>query len=109
MRALRWTGASLLMLLAGLLGLVGGLLCITLILLPLGIPLLFLARKLFRAAGALVVPRQVRHPVKEGRRKASDLKSGGSDAASSGLQKVKELAPGQRSRTARLRRRLHLG
>jgi predicted lipid-binding transport protein (Tim44 family) len=64
MRALRWTAASLLGLLGGLLGLVGALLCVTLILLPLGIPILFLSRRLFQTAGQLVVPREVRHPVK---------------------------------------------
>lgn len=65
MRALRWTAASLLGLLGGLLGLVGALLCVTVILLPLGIPILFLSRRLFKTAGQLVVPREVRHPVQE--------------------------------------------
>jgi hypothetical protein len=63
MRALRWTGASLLVLVGGLLALVGVLLCVTVLLAPLGIPLLFLARRILRAAGDLVVPRQVRHPI----------------------------------------------
>jgi hypothetical protein len=71
MRALRWTAASLLGLLGGVLGLVGALLCVTLILLPLGIPILFLSRKLFRTAGQLVVPREVRHPVKEAQERSS--------------------------------------
>ena len=63
MRALRWAGACLLGLLGGLLGLVGVVLCVTVLLAPLGIPVLFLARRLFRTAGQLVVPRRVRHPV----------------------------------------------
>lgn len=63
MRALRWAGAILLGLVGLLLGLVGALLCVTILLAPLGIPILFVARKLFRTAGALVVPRQVRHPL----------------------------------------------
>lgn len=63
MKALRWLGASLLGLVGGLLGLVGAILCVTIILAPLGIPILFLARRLFRTAGQLVVPRQVRHPI----------------------------------------------
>lgn len=70
MRALRWAGASLLLLLSGLLGLVGLLLCATLLLLPLGIPILFLARRLFRSAGQLAVPRAVRHPIEETQRRA---------------------------------------
>jgi hypothetical protein len=63
MKALRWLGASLLGLVGGLLALVGAILCVTIILAPLGIPILFLARRLFRTAGQLVVPRKVRHPI----------------------------------------------
>jgi len=74
MKALRWMGASLLGLVAGLLGLIGALLCVTLILAPVGIPLLLLAKRLFKTAGQLVVPRSVRHPLDE-------LDRAGSDAA----------------------------
>jgi len=38
---------------------------VTLILLPLGIPVLMLARKLFRYAMTMMLPRKVRHPVDE--------------------------------------------
>jgi hypothetical protein len=51
--------------LAGVLGLVGVLLSVTLILLPLGIPVLMLSKKLFSYAMTLMVPRKVRHPVAE--------------------------------------------
>lgn len=119
MRALRWAGASLLMLLAGLLGLVGVLLCATLILLPLGIPLLFLVRRLARTAGQLVVPRAVRHPVEETQRrtgtKAKRAAAASTSAASKATSKAtskakssKDLLPGRPSRTTRLRRKLHL-
>ena len=40
---LRWLGAGLVWILAGLVGLVGAVLCVTIILLPLGIPALMLA------------------------------------------------------------------
>ncbi len=104
MRALRWAGASLLMLLAGLLGLVGAILCVTLILLPLGIPILFLARRLFRTAGQLVVPRAVRHPVDESHKHAGrSVKRLGKKVESS-----TKAVTGRRSKTDRLRRRLHL-
>lgn len=63
MKAMRWSGAIVLGLLAALLGLGGVLLCITVLLAPLGILVLWLARRLWRAAGALVVPRPVRHPL----------------------------------------------
>jgi hypothetical protein len=65
MRILSALVGSLLWILAGVLGLVGVLLCVTLILLPLGIPVLMLAKKLFAYAMALMVPRKVRHPVDE--------------------------------------------
>jgi hypothetical protein len=125
MRALRWAAASLLMLLAGLLGLVGAILCVTLVLLPLGIPLLFVARRLFRSAGQLVVPRPVRHPVDETQRRASGssrkLKkksrralgrgpspSSGVAAAGHAVRSATDLLPGRPSRSTRVRRRLHL-
>ena len=65
MKPLRWMAAALLWILAGLLGLVGGLLCVTIILLPLGIPILMLARRLFTRSVALVVPKPVKHPARE--------------------------------------------
>jgi hypothetical protein len=65
MRILRALVGSVLWILAGVLGLVGVLLCVTLILLPLGIPVLMLARKLFAFAMTLMLPRKVRHPVDE--------------------------------------------
>ena len=122
MRALRWAGASLLMLLAGLLGLVGALLCVTLILLPLGIPILFLAKRLFRTAGQLVVPRAVRHPVEESHKRsgkaakrsgkaAKGAGAAATSAASTAAAKAKSsknLLPGRRTKTDRVRRKLHL-
>lgn len=65
MRILRGLVGSLLWILAGVLGLVGVLLCATLILLPIGIPVLMLARRLFTYAMGVMVPRKVRHPVQE--------------------------------------------
>ena len=110
MKALRWAGASLLGLLGGILGLVGVILCATLILLPLGIPVLFLAKRLFKSAGQLTVPRALRHPVQE-------LKGSSASSASSGASGVKEATSKaaskaasrvRPSRTTRVRRRLHL-
>ena len=65
MKPLRWMAAGLLWILAGVLGLVGALLCVTIILLPLGIPILMLARRLFTRSAALLVPQPVKHPVQE--------------------------------------------
>ena len=68
MRLLRAMAGLLLWILAGLLGLVSLLLCVTIILLPLGIPLFRLARSMFGSAVKLMLPRGVAHPVKETKR-----------------------------------------
>jgi hypothetical protein len=60
---LRGLGASLLWILAGVVGLLGIILSATLILLPVGIPLVMLAKKIFGYSMVLLVPGKVRHPV----------------------------------------------
>lgn len=79
MRVLRGLGGSVLWILAGVLGLVGVLLSATLILLPLGIPVLMLARRLFRYSMRLFLPREVRHPVQE---TGKSVRRGAKDASS---------------------------
>ncbi|WP_432476090.1 hypothetical protein [Nocardioides sp. GXQ0305] len=74
MRPVRWFLAGLLWLLAGVVGLLGVVMSVTVILLPLGIPLLMLSRRLVRTAGALLVPKAVRHPGRELARKSSSTK-----------------------------------
>jgi hypothetical protein len=69
--ALMWLGALLL-------GLVGVLLCATLILIPLGLPVLGYARRLFTGAVRLMLPKAVAHPVKE---LGSEMREDGRDAA----------------------------
>jgi hypothetical protein len=63
MKVFRMLGGSLLWILAGVTGLLGGLLTVTLLLAPLGIPLLFVARKLFRYSMRFFVPHELRHPA----------------------------------------------
>src|SRR3954470_23316693 len=65
MKILRWLAAGLVWILAGVVGLLGAVLCITIILLPLGIPVLMLARRLFDLGALLVLPRAARHPIEE--------------------------------------------
>jgi biopolymer transport protein ExbB/TolQ len=72
MRILGVLLGSLLWIVAGVVGLLGVLLSVTVILLPIGIPLLMLARRLFQTATALVLPRKVRHPVEEMKKKTPD-------------------------------------
>jgi hypothetical protein len=73
MRLLRGMLGLLLWILAGLLALVSLLLCVTIILLPLGIPLFRMSRSLFGKAVRLMLPRALAHPVKESRRKGRTL------------------------------------
>jgi hypothetical protein len=51
--------------LASLLGLVGILLCVTVILLPVGLPLVKFAGQLFSRSLQLMLPRALAHPVNE--------------------------------------------
>ena len=74
---------ALLWLLAGILGLVGAICCVTIILLPVGIPVLALARKLFAYSMVFFLPRKVRHPVDE-------LKKSAGSKASDAVDSVKD-------------------
>jgi hypothetical protein len=108
MLAVRRLAAGLLWVLASVLGLVSVVLCVTVILLPLGIPLLLLSGRLFRVAMRLWASRAVTHPVdelgkkarKQGRRARKNIPTqpleGVAGKARSGLRK----------RTRRARRRL---
>ena len=65
MRLLRGLLGAVLWILAVVVGLLGVILSVTVILLPLGIPLIWLSRRLFGACAKLFLPRRVRHPVQE--------------------------------------------
>ena len=85
MRFLRGLLGGLLWVVASLVGLVAALLCVTLILLPVGIPLLRLSRRLFGAATGLMLPRALTHPVDELGKRAR--------------RKAREAAPSKRTRS----------
>ena len=70
MRMLRGLLGALLWIVASLVGLVAVVLCVTVILLPVGIPLLMFARRMFGRSVALMLPRGMSHPVDEGRKKS---------------------------------------
>ncbi|WP_322937968.1 hypothetical protein [Nocardioides bizhenqiangii] len=93
MKLLRALVGSLLWVLAGILGLVGVVLCATLILLPVGIPVLMLARKLFAYSMVFFVPRKVRHPVEE---LGKSARSKGSDAVESVKDTDVDLSPARK-------------
>jgi hypothetical protein len=64
MRLLRGLAGALLWILSAVLGLVAVILCATVILLPVGLPLLGYARRMFTTAFRLMLPRAVAHPAK---------------------------------------------
>ena len=68
MRLLRGLAGVLLWILALVLTLVAVLLCVTVILLPLGLPLLGYARRLFTLSLRMILPRAVTRPAGKARR-----------------------------------------
>ena len=96
MRLLRGLLGVLLWILAGLLGLVGVVLCVTIILLPLGIPLVVLAGRLFTRAVQLMLPREVAHPIAEvkkaSKKEGKKVGSAVSDAAGEASKRISDAA-----------------
>jgi hypothetical protein len=70
MRLLRGLGGALLWIVASLVGLIAVVLCVTIILLPVGIPLLMVAKKMFGRSVGLMLPRAVSHPIDEGSKRS---------------------------------------
>ena len=107
MRVLRGLAGALLWLLAVVVGLVAVILCVTVILLPLGIPLLGLARRMVTNGVRLMLPRGVAHPVKTldkgGRDKGSKVKGAASDVAASTSKKARQSAKQAGIKTKRSR------
>lgn len=112
MRFLRGLGGVLLWLVASVVGLLGAVLCVTIILLPLGIPVLLVARRMFGISMKLLLPREMTHPVDEAskslrkNKKKADKKlknaPGTDDVADAGKKAGKRIRKGGR----RLRKQL---
>jgi hypothetical protein len=99
LQPLRWLGGALLWLSAGLVGAVGLLLSATIVLLPLGIPVLMVARRLLSLSLRLVLPAAVTHPVKEARKRAQNT-------GTRALERGRDALPRPGSRRARRSKRL---
>jgi hypothetical protein len=84
-RILRGIAGALLWIASAVVGLAAVVLCITVILLPIGLPLLGVSRRLFGISIRLMLPREVAHPVKQGRKRLGSQ----IDDASSQLKKSK--------------------
>ena len=113
MRILRGLGGAVLWLLAAVLGLVAVILCVTVILLPLGLPLLGLARRMFTNGVRLMLPRAVAHPVKTldkgGRDRGRKAKAAASDVAAKTSTKARRATRTAGRKTKKARPRLRRG
>lgn len=96
MRLLRGLPGAVLWILAAVLGLVGVLLCATVILLPVGIPLVKLAARLFIHSIQLMLPRALAHPVDEitkaADKRARTVRSAASEGARGAAKKGRKVA-----------------
>lgn len=77
MRVLRTALGLLVWVVALLLTIVGVVLCVTVLLIPVGVPLLMLCRRLFGAGLRLITSRKITHPVEELRRATAGTGSRG--------------------------------
>jgi hypothetical protein len=100
MRLLRGLLGGLLWIVAGLLGLVGFLLCVTVILLPLGIPFLMVARRLFTRAVQLMLPPELAHPIREPKKQLENALDDATKTVGDATKKVRKFARKQRKRVA---------
>lgn len=100
MRLLRGLAGALLWILAGVLALVSLLLCVTILLLPLGIPLFRLSKALFGKSVRLMLPAGVAHPVKETRKKGQKAKPEVPEAVGKAGKKLRK-ATGKKGRKLR--------
>ena len=111
MRLLRGLAGALLWIGASVVGLLGVVLCLTLILLPIGIPLLMIARRMFGSSLRLMLPRGLAHPVKELGSSARDRKDSARMGAAKAGDKVasavkpKQIAKASRKATKQKRKK----
>jgi hypothetical protein len=102
MRLLRGLAGAVLWILAAVVGLVGILLCVTIVLLPVGWVLMGYAGRLFALAMKLILPRAVTHPTETVGKSLHDLGRQAKEEVSSALPDRKRV----RKRARRLRKRV---
>jgi hypothetical protein len=91
MRLLRGIAGALLWIVSALVGLVGVILCITIVLLPVGLPLLGYAGRLFTLSLKLMLPRAVSHPVEAADESIRKRGRGGKREMSTAAQGAKRI------------------
>jgi hypothetical protein len=108
MRLLRGLAGALLWILSLVLVLVALLLCVTVILLPVGIPLLGYARRLFFFSLRLVLPRALAHPVKTTEQSMQKTGKTTKKDVADGTQQMKDLGRGAKKKAKRGRKHVAL-
>jgi membrane protein implicated in regulation of membrane protease activity len=108
MRLLRGLAGALLWIVSSLLALVALILCVTIILLPLGVPLLGYARRLFTLSLKLMLPRALTHPVDTASESIGRRGRKAKDDGSAAVHDVKKLGKRGRKKARRLRKRIPL-
>ena len=106
MRALRGLLGALLWILGSVVGLVAVVLCVTVILLPLGLPLLRLSRTMVGNAVRLMMPQPLAHPVKEAERSWKRLGRKAKRQTPTPDLDAKQMGKKVKKRGRRLRKRL---
>ena len=92
MRVLRGLGGAVLWIVASVVGLLAVVLCVTVILLPLGLPLLAQARRMFTTSVRLMLPPAMAHPVKTMDKKSRKKKDDAADAMTGAAGKAAKTA-----------------
>jgi hypothetical protein len=104
MRLLRGLLGALLWVVGAVLGLVGLVSCVTVVLLPVGIPLVGFAGRLITHAVKLMLPRSLAHPVDEltktTKKKARRIRSTSSGAVADTTKKARKAVRKQRKLVA---------
>ena len=92
MRLPRALAGALLWILASVVGLLGALLCVTIIGLPIGIFLIRRAGRMFSTAVRLMLPSELAHPIEEAKSSAREKTKVGADRGKDTADKAKDTA-----------------
>ena len=110
MRLLRGIAGALLWVVSLLLVLVSVILCVTVILLPVGIPLLGYARRIFTVSVKLMLPRAVSHPVettdKAMEKRGRNLRKRAKHETTAKRRDLKKVPRRSRKKTEQVRKKL---
>jgi divalent metal cation (Fe/Co/Zn/Cd) transporter len=99
MRLPRALAGALLWILASVVGLLGALLCVTIIGLPIGIFLLRRAGRMFSAAVKLMLPSSLAHPLQEAKQSVRDKGKDGAERTKDKAVQVKKKVKKKRKKS----------